>query len=306
MESMNKAIEHDLYSEYRIPVKSNVTGLSDHEPYMDIEHNAPVDSISTYESMQNEPQKTHEVLDIDEGSYPKAAYKHTATGNKYLVKPYHYGAGLNGVGDGWSEMTARSMYNAGNIPHLIHKTHVTMGNEERDGLTPMLVIHMEKNAIPATNIGKLKMTDAERHRLYPDKMKIAAMDFLTNHIDRHGDNLLFHVSPHTGTVMHPIAIDNGAFDYGHPLNFNMGIQAGAHAFRESGLRGDVFDYAHAGDFSSWWKNHGPLIKLAFEKQLPHIFDQQLRNHVAESFNERYAHLDKKVDQYQRTGKWEYK
>lgn len=313
MSNLNKAIQHNItqYDENTgtfepIPVPET---KSNHEPYLDIDHNAHPDSIETYESMQNDPQTTHQEVFTtgQEGVMPKSIYKHSPSGKKYLVKPYHYSdPSVTGVGEGWSEMTNRAMFNAGNIPHLIQKTHVTMGQDVDGTPMPYLVVHMDENVQPATNIGKLRLSDAEKHHLYPDKMKIAAMDFLTNNMDRHGDNLLFKISPHTGAVLHPLAIDNSAFQYGTSKNFDMGIQHGAGAFTVTGLKGDMLDYTHAGEFSDWWRKHGPMIKLAFEQQVPHIKDSQLRDHVANSFMSRYAHLDKKVNDYIRNGKWEYK
>lgn len=314
MPTIKKSIQHEFV--HTDPESGELAPLSNeevtsphvsHEAHLGYEHqNAHPESVENYESMQNDDPDTHETLDPSEGVVPKAIYKHKGSNQKYLVKPYHANAMRGKIGDGWSEMTTAAMYKAGNMPHLIQKTHVSMGEDSAGRRIPLLVVHMDENVIPASKVKNI-LKDYERQRIYPDKLKIATIDFLTNNIDRHGDNLLFKINKHTGAVEHPIAIDNGAFNYSDMKSgFDMGIQHGAGAFHMTGLKGDMMDYTHLPEHARWWKSYGPMIKLAFEQQLPTINDVGLRDHMAQSFGNRYAHMDKKIADFQRSGKWEYK
>lgn len=321
MSAIKKSIQHDFAQTSREGELTHLSNEGDeilsnedvtspyvsHEAHLNYEHhNAHPDSVENYEIMQNDDPDSHETLDPSEGVVPKAIYKHKPSGQKYLVKPYHANATKSKIGDGWSEMTTAAMYKAANIPHLIQKTHTTMGEDSVGRRIPVLVVHMDENVVPASKVKNI-LKDYERQRIYPDKLKIATIDFLTNNIDRHGDNLLFKINKHTGAVEHPIAIDNGAFGYpDEQPNLDMGIQHGAGAFHTTGLKGDMLDYTHVPELVRWWKNNGPMMRLAFEQQLPTITDTSLRDHMAQSFGERYAHMDKKINDFRRSGKWEYK
>jgi hypothetical protein len=113
---------------------------------------------------------------------------------KVIVKPYH--ERLNAKADfwqhhpiqGWAEMTNQSLWHAAGMGHMHQKVHVSehaMGPFHPQ--EPGLAIHMHPNA---DLIGRIRPADYSID-MHDDLPKIAAMDFLSNNLDRHEANLMF-------------------------------------------------------------------------------------------------------------------
>jgi hypothetical protein len=289
-----KAITHDFSHMYS-------TGASEHQPHLNIDHTADPSSIDNYEDMQNYDEETHESPDFNVGVSKKSLYVHKPTGTKYLVKPYHgkMTGSMSHPPDGWGETVIGAMYKAGNIPHLIQQTHVTMGKVKgSDKKIPLLVIHMEPHAISASNMPYDSPTDSEKHDMGLDKMRINAMDYITGNRDRHGDNLMFRLGPYSGRPIHPIAIDNHWFKY-DPSDMQILY---SNAFNDVGMD-HTMDEVHAPDFVDWWRDYSPFIRNTMQEHIVHIKDPDTGKRILSNFDDRCSKIDKMCDEYDATGDW---
>lgn len=291
-DDLKKAIEHALDSGYATPKTADATAHLNN-----VEFHADPDQIDEYEDMQNGPEEKHVTIGHG-GISDKAAYKHGESGNKYLVKPYH--GGLGSVADGWGEQTITDMYKSAGIPHLIQKSHVTNGVNEYGEEMPLLVIHMEPHVVSAQDMfGPNKLSDADKHRMGLDALKIQAIDFLTGNNDRHGENLMFKLDPHTGKPVSPFAIDNSAWHYsGIPLPFQ------SSGFRNIRMAGEDLN-AHFTELGRWWQNYSPFIRNALQKNIVHLkqhdspYVEQPQDYITSNFDKRCKELDDMFDSLKR-------
>jgi hypothetical protein len=289
--NLTKAITHKF--------PADTDGPADHFPHvLSADSNADPDAIHDYETIQRSPSERHEELGFFEGSMPKSLYKSKDTGRKYLVKAYHSSPiedDFLQVGDGFVESLASSLYKAGNIHHLLHKTHVSMGKDKYGDRVPLLVVHMAPHAVDAKAVAG-HLTDAELHAMHPDKMKVEAMDYILGNIDRHAANTMFHIDPNSGRPTGVLAIDNGgmAFSWLHM------------PFESRGFEAAGFDKAHnqihADGVLKWWRERSPFIRLAFHQQIPQMADDALRDEITKNFDMRCAHMDRIAEHFENNGR----
>jgi hypothetical protein len=118
--------------------------------------------------------------------------------DKVIVKPYHEHIHprvkfwQHHPIQGWAEMTNQSLWHAADMGHMHQSVHVSehpMGSGHDK--EPALVIHME----PQTDFVQHLTPGQHSDDMHRDMPKIAAMDFLTNNLDRHPANLLFKPKP---------------------------------------------------------------------------------------------------------------
>lgn len=318
LSKLNKAIIHQMDDLRDIDFGRNDIHVGNVDPTHHLQKQygtADEESVQDYESIQSSPSEDHKRLNFAAGIAPKALYKSKKTGRKFLVKAYHFspddnqsillsGKPSTAIGDGFGESLTADMYSSAGIGHLIHKTHVSNGKMEdfygKRTDVPLLVIHMEPHSVTAENFSpKNPLTHGEIHSMHPDKMKIEAMDYITGNIDRHSNNILFKLDPNTGRPSGLIAIDNNGFSFGNFSKEMFGWQRG---FRNSGFS-DAYDEVHAHDFVKWWRNHSPMIRLAFHKHIVHIKDPTHRDNITHQFDARCARLDRIAEHYMRTGEW---
>lgn len=118
--------------------------------------------------------------------------------DKVIVKPYHEHLHpkvkfwQHHPIQGWAEMTNQSLWHAADMGHMHQTVHVSehpmgQGHDKE----PALVIHMEPQADFIQQLTPAQHSDD----IHADLPKIAAMDFLTNNLDRHPANLLFKPKP---------------------------------------------------------------------------------------------------------------
>lgn len=178
--------------------------------------------------------------------------------------------------------------------------------------TPMLVIRMNSEA-RGGRVAHLKggerYTPAEREQV----KKIALMDFLSNNLDRHDDNLLhdgrnFLAVDHSRSFQYKGPNKNGS-SYARgvvkPTEDKLANYLGAYSGESQGAaigHADPTPYSHdeAGRYRmidewkpvfQWWDKVGPQIRQAMDKRLELIKDLQVREHVRRNFHERADHLD---------------
>lgn len=308
---LNKAIIHQMddLRDLDFGREDMHIGGTNHDPHVKKQYGtADEDSVHDYESMQSSPNEDHEKLTFTGGIVPKSVYKSKKTGRKFLVKAYHGSpddSDPDAIGDGFGESLAADMYGSAGIKHLIHKTHISNGKMEdfygKQTDIPLLVVHMDPHSVTAENFTLHNpLTHGEIHSMHPDKMKIEAMDYISGNTDRHSANIMFKLDPNTGRPHSLMAIDNSGFSTFGPPNVEM--MGFSHGFRNSGFLDD-YDEVHAHDFVKWWRNHSPMIRLAFHKHIVHVKDPTHRDNITHQFDARCARLDRIADHYLRTGEW---
>jgi hypothetical protein len=309
---LNKAIVHRMedlrdvdYGREDIHI-----GGTHHEPHIQKQYGtADEDSVHDYESMQSSPNEDHERVSFTGGIAPKAVYKSKKTGRKFLVKAYHFnpdGRDSSAVGDGFGESLIADMYRSAGIGHLIQRTHISNGKAQdldtggkKD--MPLLVVHMEPHSVTADNFtDHSSLTHAEIHSMHPDKMKIEAMDYITGNSDRHSNNIMLRLDPHTGRPHSLMAIDNNGFSYFDLKGREM--MGWGWGFKNAGFKPE-YDEVHAHEFVNWWRKYSPMIRLAFHRHIPHVKRTDQRDEITMKFDDRCARLDRIADHYLTTGEW---
>ncbi len=228
----------------------------------------------------NHPEKKP-VVDIgsladgnDHGIMEKGVVK-SPTGQNFMLKKYHDPMFSTG---GWAEHTSQALYHAGGIGHLHQKTHIAHVPNENGGEPSLAtVVHMDPNVQTYVSGFRGNKLPPEVHQ---DLHKIAAMDYLTHNVDRHGGNLMF-----SKDGKRALAIDHGAafeyeggIDYHHATNVAMRATDQEHPFTPE-VRG-------------WWKQHSPAIKAEFANHVNAIVDPNKRAEVGTGFAQRSDTLDK--------------
>lgn len=246
----------------------------------------------------------------------------------YMVKPYHERVSRRLKGwmhypiQGWAEMANQGLYHAAGIGHVHQKVHVDehhMGEgHERE---PALVVHMSKGYVPFFrasyhDAGQAHTTlghaVAKRPEMVEDARRIAVMDFLTNNLDRHAGNLLFHPD---GKIL---AIDHSrSFQYknkhkdGRPVteqkdSLRNYVNAAPFAIlrsympdmQDGGTRpwnNDGKRVWHDSELwepaMDWWGSVSKKVRERMAHELKHIKSDIVRQHIQRNFNARADMLD---------------
>lgn len=143
--------------------------------------------------------------------------------DKYIVKPYHeviHGPARfwqHHLIQGWAEMTNQALWHAADMGDMHQKVHVAehamgMGHEKE----PAIVIKMEPGVDFSRN---LTAQDYAPH-MHSELPKIAAMDFLSNNLDRHQANLLFFPAGATDESGAPLRNRILAIDHGRSFQYH--------------------------------------------------------------------------------------
>jgi hypothetical protein len=144
----------------------------------------------------------------------------------FLIKPYHERVTrparpwMHHAIQGWAEMTNQGLWHAAGIGHMHQKAHVALHNMgPGHEAEPAVVIAMHPAAKMLTAMHPQNDPygqEAAKHwdpSMLSDVVKIGAMDFLTNNIDRHEHNLMYIPSDYTENGLTPksrlLAIDHG-------------------------------------------------------------------------------------------------
>lgn len=222
----------------------------------------------------------------------------------FMVKPYH--GHLESATKtytknpikGWATLTTKDLLHAADMGHMAED-----------------VSYHEYQGVPLT-VHKFSDNHEDLfsgHKTHPlDLQKIAVMDFLTNNVDRHSGNIMMSKSPSTrydhhdddrykGQVSDPLLIDHERnFQYNRSINNRFGAYSPAKS-KESvsdylwgstglGQIGSQFKKyeieEHTEGLASWWDKNSQNIEQAFNKNLAHIKDEKLKNHIASNFKQR--------------------
>jgi ADP-ribose pyrophosphatase YjhB (NUDIX family) len=211
---------------------------------------------------------------------PKAVYRLPGEGGTgghgFIVKPY---AEVDHPLAGWSEQTSQHLYHAAGIGHL-HQSSFIAPHGTGQSLAPATVIHIE-DAVPVHHHNPADVL-RQRPQAAEEARKIALMDFLVRHDDRHSGNLM--VRP-DGT---PMAIDNAsAFGYKDSdgwNRFDKFTSGGTSALAGSDHKAYLPTLA-------WWKTVGPDVRRAFEERLDGIHSPREEDRLRRGFGARADRLD---------------
>jgi len=219
--------------------------------------------------------------------------EHEEGHDTYMIKPYHKKIEsktrtyVKHPILGWATMANRNLYKAGGIGHLCEDVSV----HEHDGL-PMTVHKFAKGlseTMRGHDLSKLPHNKAMACAL--QAKQIAIMDFLSNNLDRHGGNLLYGDGKF-------LAIDHErSFQYHGSQSLN---NISSYVSQNTALKSALYNekYSFKDDWgdklSTWWDKNGGKIKSAFEKELKHIKDETIREHVEANFMKRWGYVDDMV------------
>ena len=280
------------------------------------QHADNVAARQEYEEHIGGPSPARADLDVHhQGSTPKAYFR-TPAGRVWMLKPYHENTqGLEHVAHypllGWSELASQGLYHAGGIGDLVQHSQATMHPISPTEQHQMVAIafhpefHQSVEQFKGANLTSDRTGKRTRPaRLYNDAAKIAFMDFLTNHQDRHSENLLWgwegDAEPEN-LRLH--VIDNaGAFQYKTPHQESEAKDGKDHLgyyFLDSpGIAGLAkynlapWDDEHVLHAANWWMEQSPFIRHAFEHHVEAIKDKKVRRHISKNFHARADTLDR--------------
>jgi hypothetical protein len=237
--------------------------------------------------------------------HPHLTLQHAAP---VMIKPYHKKlenrAWTTVPITGWATMATKGLFNAGGIGHLAED--VTAGEHKGIPLTVHklepgmhnIIEHLDWNGKPSQRM------QLDRY----DLQRIAAMDFLTNNVDRHGGNLMVDLNRTNTNGTNPIlAID-------HERNFQYNLNPSQarkiygkqvtpthwdHPSYYASEHNPGMFYANKAshdigwdDLAQWWTKQGPKVRKEMENQLAAIKDEHVRQHIRNNFNNRAGILDK--------------
>jgi hypothetical protein len=257
----------------------------------------------------------------DTGSSPKVHFS-TPT-HHFMVKPYHeqvppnVAHALHYPYAGWAEMTTQGLFHAGGIGHLCQRVHTTQHEISEGEHEPFYAVHLDPHRnIPVHHFHAevLREPADENDRnpqfrrpvqVYDDAAKIGFMDFLSNNIDRHDNNLLYQ-KPLPGEVPKnllaidhsynfqyktapPESVDSGAKPHDH-LFYYLTDSGGMHALARHGM--GPWDQQHVTHAVRWWQNSGRDIRHEFDRHLMAVNDDKVAKWLSKNFNARADALDR--------------
>lgn len=143
-------------------------------------------------------------------------------GDSVIVKPYHESIDPRAsywqkhLTQGWAEMTNQNLWHAADMGHMHQRVHIAEHNMgpgyEKE---PVVVIHTHPEA---KEIGEMHPADYDE-QMHEDGARIAAMDFLTNNIDRHAGNLMYLPANATNDDGTPVKSRLIGIDHGRSLQY---------------------------------------------------------------------------------------
>jgi len=244
--------------------------------------------------------------------------------NQFMVKAYHEPVAFAGTDmasghypySGFAESVTQALYHAAGLGHIIQHSHVTEHSLSDGTKHPFLVIGFDKTRLKPA--GDFHKSPGPRHYhpdLYLSLGKMGALDFLTNNIDRTGNNTLWGTNPDSGKsdvlaidhqyalqYLHPLqAVDEGfrkhrsrqidyLMDYWTEQN---GIAAFNHpdAVLNRNSVNKVLDPDNIRKVGAWWLKNSANVRTAFNKSLELIKDPKVKQFLMESYHDRHRVLD---------------
>jgi hypothetical protein len=253
-----------------------------------------------------------------------------------MVKPYHESlpSAVNSwqqhLIQGWAEMTNQALFHAAGIGHLhqsVHTDEHNMGAQhERE---PGLVIHMAHDTTPVHQLFPHEVLHHDGDNLRAEGLRIAAMDFLGNNIDRHAGNL--HLRNAGSTDEHGMPHRSSLLAIDHSRNFQYKASVKAVRHKKVGADGNLVTIPESErdnpavdnflnylqnsgmtaidrhlqsfndrlirqpdlyDLGSWWAGVGHAVRSEFEHHLQSVKNPGVRQHLQDNFEERAKMLDR--------------
>ena len=143
-------------------------------------------------------------------------------GDSVLVKPYHEAVDNRAkywqkhLIQGWAEMSNQNLWHAAGMGHIHQRVHLAEHNMgpgwEKH---PAVVIHAHPEANFVSDMHPRDYDDT----MHDDAPKIAAMDFLTNNLDRHPHNLMVLPEMATEEDGSPVSSRLLAIDHGRSFQY---------------------------------------------------------------------------------------
>lgn len=241
------------------------------------------------------------------GASPKVCVS-TEDGTRYMVKPYHEGIHprtapyMRYPTQGWSELATQALYHAGGIGHLCSRSQVAVHADSHHRLQPLLATRLDDR----TNLSIDHMAGYKGpvpHGMMENAFKVAMMDFLTNHNDRHEHNLLFEPTE-IGPPHRLLAVDNGsAFQYKVPNRFDrlydktdnlyyyVADSRGMKYLTNPHNNRFLWSLPYMSHGLKWWDENGPQIREEMSRQLRGVVHPAVQNYIWDNFKRRADALD---------------
>ena len=240
-----------------------------------------------------------DVLDrIDvKGVSPKMVHQ-LKSGTTAMAKPYHREV------EDWSEATAmpiygwatlanRALYEAGNIGHLCENVQAY----SHEGVP--VTVHPFEDDVQECVYGKPFSAKAKLPKKHGMAIQqIALMDYLTQNVDRHSSNFMWHRK----TKM-PLAIDHErSFQYYDHERATSAPQTIAKimehmiSYPTSDQRATVLKGLDSRSLAMWWTKHKDAIRNQLMVHVQHINNDSYREHIMHNFDQRFNHLNQWVAQ----------
>lgn len=317
LENMKKSVQPQDLSSIMKATATDGAGLVDHTKQLESHPQGIGHEVEAYrQQVTQTPKAVSPIKGSVGGASRKRIYGALVDGKlqRFMVKPYHEKTNVRTTPYsprphlGWAEMASQALYHAGGIGDLHQKVHL----EEHDvggHREPMVVVHMEDGLQPMV---KHQFSKSWSPKVKDQGRKITLMDFLTNNVDRHDNNLMY--DPEQDRLL---AIDHGrAFQYERnfrtkfmkkremvSLRPGMGVNdddtvglytkygAAHHLGINSRILTDDEDIKGWNDAYQWWGQNRDKIKAAFMKHVEAIKDPKVQQHLVRNFMERAHHLD---------------
>jgi hypothetical protein len=231
----------------------------------------------------------------------------------FMIKPYH--GHLESATKtytkspikGWATLTTKDLLHAADMWHMAED--VSYYEYQGVPITVHKFNHNYEDLLSSTN------------KIHPlDLQKIAIMDYLTNNVDRNASNLM--LSKNKFSIHKDSEFNNHKENFSHPLlidhernfQYNRGIRNKFGKYNPINGKDAISDYVwHSGlrliaskinpyemseqadDLADWWNNNSKKIEETFDKNLVHIKDENLKNHIASNFKQRIKNIQNVFD-----------
>jgi len=283
----------------------------------------PTEHLNSYKPSQSYldvidsklPQSSTPFGGIESGRSSKMVHdisdeQNESINSRVMTKPYHSlinqtdRSWVKNPIRGWSTMATKALYDSANLGDIIEDVKV----HEHNGV-PVTVHTFGKDYDTVYDLHDQSSRFQSPIQRAPDPLQIyqiAAMDFLTGNIDRHGFNLLISKNQNESGHHPLLAIDHeNNFQYHKTLSDTSGTDDKYSPERNIDGRktSKPYDYIHLSNglhqahrasyddgisnFHKWWVNNSNAIKETFEKQLSMIKSKPVREHVQKNFNMRF-------------------
>ncbi len=286
-EDLSKAINKLEFHDTIDQGKSKTGSASiDHTPHMKLE----TDHAQYIHDLHHPDKKMPSGL-FSEGISPKMVHKMPY--GTFMIKPFHEDAVEH---SGLATMTAKNVYNAGNISHLNENVSATMLHHPEDPTqkVPVVVSKFHDKATPLKSVPS--------HMVNPkESAQVCVMDYLMGNNDRHSNNSMIQMGTENAKgELSPLAFDHGfSFSYDDrdenlKNHISHGNAIGGHAKVLMYMGHD-----HVKQIADWYKDHGDKMHDAMLSSTESVTDPVLRSHIQRNYSDRHKAMKKWAENYKK-------